>query len=146
MEASGNTFIYVHLIWNTADKKAVLSSIIRRVLFPFVKQNAQAKGIQLIAVNGVENHVHCLLKMLPFQNLQSIVSTIKQESETWLNENKLLTEVFNWSDGYAAYSVSPSTTDKSVEYINKQEEYHKTRSLEEEMQAFEKMVIPLGAS
>lgn len=144
MEAAGHTsFVYVHIIWSTAGKKAVLTSILRKVLLPYIKHTSQAKGIQLAAVNGVENHIHCLVKILPFQNLQNIVATVKQDSESWLNENKLLTEPFSWDEGYAAYSVSPSTTDKSVEYINKQEEYHKTRSLDEEMKAFNNMVIPL---
>lgn len=144
MEVSGNTFIYVHVIWITAGEKAQLPAIVRKVLFPYIKQAAAAKGIQVLAVNGVENHIHCLVKLSPFQSLQQTVVTLKQDSLYWLNETKLLTEAFEWNEGFSAYSVSPSTIDKSVEYINKQEEYHKTRSLSDEMSTFEKMVVTLS--
>lgn len=144
MEVSGNTFIYVHVIWNTADEKALLPAIVRKVLFPYIKQSAAAKGVQLLAVNGVNNHIHCLVKLSPFQSLQQVVTTLKLDSLHWLNETKLLAEAFDWNEGFSAYSVSPSTIDKSVEYINKQEEYHKTRSLSDEMSTFEKMVVTLS--
>lgn len=144
MEVAGNAFIYVHIIFSTALQKAVLTPIVRKVLFPFIKQSARAKGVQVVAVSGVENHIHCLIKVLPFQSLQQVVSTIKGESEDWLNATKLTTDDFNWDNGFAAYSVSPSTIDKSVEYLNKQEEYHKNKSFAEEMNAFNNMVVSIA--
>lgn len=140
MPGGTHTYIYIHTIWSTNGGQKLLSRIVRRVLFPYMKQNAASKGIQLMAVNGYDDHVHCLFKLIPVQNVHEIVKQLKADAGEWLNGNQLLPEMFNWEDGYSAYSVSPSTIDRSAEYINRQEEYHQTKSLGEELAAFEKIV------
>lgn len=87
----------------------------------------------------MEDHVHCLIQMHPTQNLSQILKSIKGESSHWLNENKLLPEQFEWQDGYAAYSVSPSGVKQVMDYIYKQEEHHKTKTLESELEVFDKI-------
>ncbi len=105
-----------------------------------MKQSAEQKGMQVMAVNGAGNHVHCIFKLLPTQSVSEMVNQLKSESGNWLNSNKFLPQIFEWEDSYSAYSVSPSAVDKAIEYINNQEEYHKTKSLDEELAAFDKMV------
>lgn len=143
MAAVTNTFIYIHAIWCTANREPVLTPVIRKVFFPHIRQAGVSKGIQVLAVNGTADHVHCLFKLIPAQSPTGVVNQLKEDSETWLNSNQLLTAGFNWDPYYTAYSVSPSTADKSIEYILRQEEYHQTRSLEEELEAFSKMVVSL---
>lgn len=143
MEAVTHTFVYIHAIWCTANRQPILTPVIRKIFFPVIKQSGTAKGIQVLAVNGTANHVHCLFKIMPTQTLSGVVNQLKEDSESWLNSNQLLTVEFHWDAHYTAYSVSPSTTDKSIEYILKQEEYHQSRSLEEELEAFSKMVVSL---
>lgn len=140
MQEANHTYVYIHAIWCTGNKQKVLSRIVRKVLFPYAKQHASSKGIQLLAVNGHDDHVHCLLKLMPVQSVHELVKQLKADTAEWLNDNRLLNEPFGWEDSYTAYSVSPSTADKSADYINRQEEYHETKTLEEEMAAFEKMV------
>lgn len=140
MQETNHTYVYIHAIWTTAERQKLLSRIVRKVLFPYAKQHASARGIQLIAVNGYDDHMHCLLKLMPVQSVHELVKQLKADTAEWLNDNRLLNEPFSWDDGYTAYSVSPSTVDKSADYINRQEEYHETKTLEEELAAFEKMV------
>lgn len=146
MQGSNTTFIYIHAIWCTAGRQPVLTGIIRKVFLPFMKRNAEEKGIQVIAVNGGEEHIHCLFKLMPAQSVSAIVSQLKQESENWLNHNKLLPDPFAWEDTYSAWSVSPSTVDKAIEYISRQESYHREKKLDEELATFERMVIHIGES
>jgi len=140
MQTGTNTFIYIHAIWCTSDGGKLLTGISRKVLFPYIKQYAGNKGIQLIAINGVDDHVHCLFKLMASQSIAEIVKDVKNEMSHWLNSSKILQEEFCWDQDFAAYSVSPSTIDKAVEYINKQEEYHKTKTLNEELSVFNKMI------
>ena len=65
-------------------------------------------------------------------------------SADWLNDNKLLTAAFEWEEGYMAYSVSPSGVASVVDYIGKQEDYHKTKGLESELEIFDKFKESLG--
>ena len=143
MQGSTNTFIYIHAIWCTAGRQASLTGVIRKVLFPYMKKNGEEKGIQVIAVNGAGEHVHCLFKLMPVQSVSEIIKQLKTESANWLNGNKFLLHTFDWEDIYSAWSVSPSTVDKAMEYISKQEEYHVAKTLDEELAAFDKMVIQI---
>jgi hypothetical protein len=75
---------------------------------------------------------------MPSQNLVQVVRSVRTESARWLNENKVLAGVFEWEEGYAAYSVSPSGVKQVVEYIGKQEDYHKTKTLRDELEIFDR--------
>lgn len=141
MPGNTHTYLYIHTIWSTNGRQKLLSKVVRKVLFPYLMQNGNSKGIQITAVNGYEDHIHCLLKLMPVQSVHEVVKQLKSDAEEWLNSNQILPATFAWGDGYSAYSVSPSTVDKSADYINRQEEYHQTKSLEEEIAAFEKMVL-----
>jgi len=139
MQEGTHSFIYIHTIWATRNREKLLTPILRKVLFPALIQSAGAGGIQLTGINGVEDHIHALVKLMPAQNIAEVIRQIKEISSGWLNNGRLLQQAFEWDGDYAAYSVSPSTIDKSIEYLNRQEAYHTTRSLDEELTAFGKM-------
>jgi REP element-mobilizing transposase RayT len=132
-------FIFIHAVWAIKDDQSLLPLSIRKVLFTHMQKEAVAKGIQLIIINGTADHVHCLFKMMPLQHVAGIVKQLKEATAYWLNENKLLQHPFEWDEAYAAYSVSPTTIDKATDYIVKQEQYHATRTLAQELEAFDKM-------
>jgi putative transposase len=137
IEAHNKIYLFIHTIWSVHTRKPLLKKPVRMVLFPHMQKHAEENGTNIVTVNGVEDHVHCLIRMHPTQNLAQIVKGIKGESSQWLNDNKLLTEEFGWQDGYAAYSVSPSGVKQVTDYIYKQEEHHKTKTLEGELEVFD---------
>ena len=139
MQEGTHSFIYIHTIWATRNREKLLIPILRKVLFPALTQSAGAGGIQVTGINGVEDHIHALIKLMPVQNIAEVIRQLKEISSGWLNDSRLLQQPFEWDGDYAAYSVSPSTIDKSLEYLSRQEAYHQTRSLDEELAAFEKM-------
>ncbi|RXK80565.1 transposase [Filimonas effusa] len=132
-------FIYIHALWAIKDDQSLLPLSIRKVLFTFIQKEAVANGIQLLAINGPADHVHCLFKLMPFQHVSGIVKQLKETTAEWLNNNKLLQHPFEWDEAFAVYSVSPTTIDKATDYIVKQEQYHATKTLAQELEAFDKM-------
>ncbi len=131
-------YLFVHVIWCVARREALLSKPVRRVLWAQMQKEAGEKGIKIVVVGGVEDHVHCLLQLMPAQNLAQVVRTVRSSSADWLNDNKLLAVAFEWEEGYAAYSVSPSGVQQVMDYIGKQEEMHQAKTLESELKIFEK--------
>jgi len=101
-----------------------------------MQKDGEEKGLRILSINGVEDHIHVLVQLMPSQNLIQVVRSIKTASSHWLNENKLLTGEFQWEEGYSALSVSPSSVKQVKDYIEKQEEHHKTKTLEAELEAF----------
>ena len=131
-------YLYIHVIWCVACREALLTRPVRRVLFMQMQKEAAEKGIKIVVMGGVEDHVHCLLQLMPAQNLAQVVRTIRSSSTDWVNGNKLLANAFAWEEGYAAYSVSPSGIAAVMDYINKQKEVHPAKTLESELKIFEK--------
>ena len=131
------TYLYVHAIWSVAENAAVLSKPVRVVLFAHLQKNAEEKGIHVLDVNGHVDHVHVLLQLHATQNLAQVLRQIKTETAEWLNATQLLPAAFQWEDEYLAYSVSPSAVKQVSDYLARQEEYHKTKSLEAELEVFD---------
>jgi putative transposase len=131
-------YLYVHVIWSVARREALLTKPVRRVLFAHMQKDAAEKGMKIVVAGGVEDHIHCLLQLMPSQNLAQVIKAIRISSADWLNDNKLATAVFGWEEGYSACSVSPSGVASVVDYIGKQEEVHRSRTLESELEVFEK--------
>jgi REP-associated tyrosine transposase len=136
MSEHPRAYLFVHVICVVNQREALLSKPVRRVLFAHIQKDAEEKGIKIVAVNGVEDHTHFLIQLMPAQNLSQVTKALRTESSRWLNETKLLAGDFEWEEGYAAYSVSPSSVRQVIDYIGKQEEHHKTKTLESELDVF----------
>ena len=132
-------YLFVHAVWSVKQREPLLAKPVRRVLFAHMQKDAAEKGIRVVAVNGVEDHIHCVVQLMPSQNLIQVIRSLKTDSSRWLNENKLLSGPFEWEEGYFAYSISPSGLKQVSDYVDKQEEYHKTKTLENEWEAFERL-------
>jgi len=133
-------YLFVHVIWSVRRREPLLSKPVRRVLFAHLQKEGEEKGLHIVAMGGVEDHVHCLLQLLPSQNLLQVLRTIRTGAAAWINDSKFLTLTsdFEWDEAFWAASVSPSGVKQVVEYIGKQEEHHKTKTFESELEIFDK--------
>lgn len=133
-------YLFVHVIMPVRRREALLGKPIRRVLFAHLQKEGEEKGLRIVAMGGAEDHVHCLLQLLPSQNLLQVLRTIRGSAAAWINESKLLTlpGEFEWEEEFWAASVSPSGVKQVVEYIGKQDEHHKTKTLDSELEIFDK--------
>ena len=125
--------LYVHVIWSVRRREPLLSKPVRRVLLAHLQKESGEKGLRVVAAGGAEDHIHCLLQLMPAQNLSQVTRTIRVLTADWLNEAKLLPTEFAWEEEYFAYSVSPSGVKQVVDFIGKQEEYHQTKTLDHEL-------------
>jgi putative transposase len=131
-------YLYVHVIWSVARREGLLTKPVRRILFAQMQKDAGEKGMKIVAAGGTDDHVHCLLQLMPVQNLAQVMRAIRVSAAEWVNDNKFLTTVLEWEEGYAAYSVSPSGVAAVIDYIAKQEEVHQMKTFESELKTFEK--------
>ncbi len=92
----------------------------------------QKQGHLLIAINGVEDHVHILVAMRPHQSLSDLVRDVKSCSSKWINERNLLNHPFYWQRGFGAFSYTPEAVPNVIRYIDNQEAHHRKVHLNEE--------------
>jgi hypothetical protein len=53
-------------------------------------------------------------------------------SSQWIIGQGLFPQFSHWQDGYGAFTCSPSSKDKVIEYIKSQQEHHRKRTFAEE--------------
>ncbi len=129
--------IYIHLVFSTKNRYPYLDSPTKRTnVNQHVLRNAKNKNINLIAVNGYHEHLHCLISLNKEQSISDVAKLIKGESSHWINQNKIVQGRFNWQDDYWAVGVSESHMAGVRNYIYNQEEHHKKVSFNEEIGEF----------
>jgi len=130
--------IWVHAVWSTKKRVPFLRKEIRGETFKHIKQNAKAKGYHVDCINGVSDHVHCLLLLRSGQNLSDIMMALKGESSHWINENNLVEDTFGWQNDYYAVSACVSQLKTLRYYIRNQEHHHQDREydFEKELKKF----------
>ena len=138
---NSKVYLFIHVITCVKNKEPLLTKPVRTVLFAHIKKHAAENGINVLSVNGTEDHMHAVVQMMPTQNLAQIMKSIRTDSTTWINEGNFIKSAFEWEEGYAALSVSPSSVKQVLEYLEKQEEHHKTKTLDSELEVFQKIQI-----
>ena len=128
--------IWIHAVWTVKNRKPILTSEVRQVLFDHIQQNALSKEILMEIVGGHNNHVHCLFRLRNNQTIENVMQLIKGESSFWFNKSELSELKLNWQKEYFAVSVSESQVDKVKNYILTQEEHHKKKTWEDEYNEF----------
>jgi putative transposase len=131
--------IWVHLVFSTKKRQPFLKKEIRTKMIKHIIENCKEKGIFLQAINGYDDHLHCLISLGKEQSIAKVSQLIKGESSFWLNNQKLLLDKFQWQDDYFAVSVSQSQLSTVVNYIKKQEEKHSKKSFLDEVDEFVKI-------
>lgn len=131
--------IWVHLVFSTKERYPYLSTKeLREKVFFHIKENAKQKNIWLDSINGYQEHVHCLISLNKEQSISKVAQLIKGESSFWINKNQLTKIKFIWQDDYWAVSVSESHLEELRKYIQQQEEHHRLKSFNEEVNDFMK--------
>ncbi len=91
------------------------------------------QGHYPMAIGGIENHVHILIGYNVNISIPDTVRNLKTSTSRFINDLNIIPFRFEWQRGYGCFSYSRSHVDNVINYIKRQHEHHKSRSLEEEM-------------
>ena len=125
--------VWIHVVWTTKHRHPILEAEARRRIFSFIKKDCEKKNISVDVINGVEDHVHALIRLQATQNIASIVHKMKGASANWTNKMSLIPEGLRWQESYSAFSVSPDQVSRVRQYILNQEIHHQTIDLKNEL-------------
>jgi putative transposase len=79
-------------------------------------------GVVPLAVGGVEDHVHLLVRLKATHAVADLVREAKKASTSWARANTNARS-FSWQEGYAGLSVGSDCRTKVAKYIARQEEH-----------------------
>ena len=122
---------YFHVVWATQNRQPLLTQEREQDVFRLVLSMGQDLGVEILAINGMPDHIHVLMKTGAVVNMPDMVKQIKGVSSAMLNRIMQPTERFRWHAGYYAATVTPSHMSKITAYIHGQKEHHATGTTHE---------------
>ncbi len=69
-------------------------------------------------------------------SIADLVSELKTSSSKWLKERSPDLAKFSWQRGYGSFSIGPRDLDAVIQYIDNQEEHHRTKTFQDEYRIF----------
>ena len=129
-----NTYhqIYLQTVFAVKYRNAVLNKARRNNLFGIIGNLINETGCKTIIVNGVNDHVHCLLGLKPVVSVSELMKTVKAKASKYINDHELTIHRFEWQAGYGVFSYRQSDLDSIYKYIQNQEAHHKTQTFHDE--------------
>ncbi|RYE84931.1 MAG: IS200/IS605 family transposase [Myxococcales bacterium] len=117
--------VYVHLVWATHERRPLLTSTLEPLVHESLRQRCGFGGTTLLALGGVEDHVHLLIALPATLSLAQLVGDLKGWSSYQANHQTERPLPFRWQGAYAALSVSERGVEPVIRYIARQREHHR---------------------
>ncbi|MGH7144569.1 MAG: IS200/IS605 family transposase [Planctomycetota bacterium] len=128
-------FLY-HIVFATKNRQPVLLPPGRPEFFLYLAGILRRRDSEILAINGVEDHVHLLVSLHPSVCLADLIKDLKLASGQWIRRKEIFPAFRYWQDGYSAFTCSVRERAAVIRYIKKQEEHHKQVSFRDELKAF----------
>ena len=126
--------LYVHLVWATWDRLPLITPEIERALYRVLADVATSHGCRILAVAGVSDHVHILLRIPATIAVSKLVQKLKGASSHSLNKRSFDEHSFKWMGFYGAFSVSRWDITQMMAYINNQKKHHASNEIDGELE------------
>jgi len=128
--------VLIHLIWSTKDRRPWLLADLRTKTHAFLAGTVRQCGCEAFRVGGVADHVHLATRLSRTQSVADLVKEVKTASSKWLKSEGTKFSEFSWQQGYGAFSIGMSQKDALLQYIDEQEEHHRSQSFQDEYRQF----------
>lgn len=121
-----------HIVFGTKGRLPLIPTELKPRLHEYLGGTVRGLGGTAFEINGMNDHVHLLVKLKPTIRFSDFLRDLKANSSTWAKQN--MTGKFSWQRRYGGFTVSESQFEVVRNYIRKQEEHHKRFSFEEEFE------------
>lgn len=129
--------VLVHIVFSTKNRHPFLiDRDVRKEMHAYLGGTCNNLDCRVLTVGGVADHVHILCNLSRRLSIADVVGETKRESSKWVNTKGKMLARFAWQNGYAAFSVGQSETERIRSYIAGQEEHHRKRTFADEYRAF----------
>ncbi len=127
-----HTKIWIHLIWGTKNHDRIMFGDHAAEIHKHLLEKSKELEIPFEILRIQPEHIHSLINLPSNKMLSEYVKSLKGESSSWINKQKLFNQKFSWQRGFGAFSVSASQFDIVKNYIKNQEEHHRRKTFKEE--------------
>ncbi len=125
--------VHLHVIFSTKNRTPFLvDAELRKRMHAYLASIMKAYDSPAKIVGGAADHVHMLFALSRTNTISKVIGEAKRNSSKWIKTNGVDFELFQWQNGYGAFSVSFSKIDEVHKYISEQVEHHKKMSFQDE--------------
>jgi len=125
-----------HCVFSTKERRPMITPELQARLFQYIGGIARENKIKLLAAGGVDDHVHLLVSMPSTISISKAMQLIKGGSSKWIHETFPEHRLFEWQEGYGAFSIGIGDVERTINYINNQVEHHGKMDFKTEFRAF----------
>lgn len=125
--------VFIHVVFSTKKRRNTIHERFRSELWRYMGGIARENKVQAVTIGGMGDHVHLLLAIPSTITIARAIQLIKTGSTRWVREREY--RLFEWQEGFAAFSVSLSNVEKVKEYIRDQEKHHRKMTFADEWNA-----------
>jgi putative transposase len=125
-----------HCVFSTKQRRPMITPELQPRLFQYIGGIARENKIKLLAAGGVDDHVHLFISMPSTISISKAMQLIKGGSSKWIHETFPEHRLFEWQEGYGAFSIGIGDVERTVKYINNQAEHHGKMDFKTEFCAF----------
>jgi putative transposase len=117
--------ILLHAVFSTKERRTWLKPDIVVDLYPYMGGIMRDMKATLLAIGGVEDHVHLYFRWRTDEAISNLMREVKAGSSEWLHKQFSKLRAFAWQEGYAVFSVSKSQEKRVKKYLANQVEHHR---------------------
>lgn len=121
--------MYLHFVWATWDRLPIITSDIKEPLYAAIINECKQLNCTVIAIGGIEDHVHLLTGFTSTVTVANLIKQIKGSSSHLITHVIKPNQFFKWQGSYGAFTVSHEAIDKVANYIRNQESHHRQQSV-----------------
>lgn len=123
---------HYHTVFSTKGRAMFIKPELEERLYPFMGGILRDLRCTLVAINGMADHVHLLIRYRADLSHSEMLQQIKGRSSNWLNETFPHFGRFAWQEGYGGFTVSKSQVPEVEAYLARQKEHHRGQDFETE--------------
>jgi len=124
--------VILHIIFSTKNREPWLDSDVRPRMHAYVATICRDLAAEFVHVGGMADHVHVVITLPRTLSQAELIEQIKKTCSKWIKALEARYRGFSWQRGYSALSVSPNQLEAVLEYVDTQQEHHRTRTFREE--------------
>ena len=129
--------VYYHIVFSTKGRRALIHPGWQADLHAYISGIVRNKGCLPIAIGGMPDHIHLLIRAKTTTVVSDLVREIKKSSSRYIKEENSSEYLFQWQEGFSVFSVSSSVVPAVCRYIENQQKHLLHTTWEEEFRFFE---------
>lgn len=126
---------YIHIVFSTKHRVPLIQMPVEAELHAYLGGICNRLECHAIKVGGYHDHIHILCMLSKKIALMKLMEELKSHSSKWIKTKGKEYSNFYWQDGYGAFSVKPSETERVIAYIADQHKHHEKKIFQDEYRA-----------